>query len=836
MNKFTRLFSDSDAAKVELAGGKGASLAKLVTAGFNVPPGFVVTVDAYRVFAESVGEILSGVPDFDVSRPDALAQNCNRVIAGLCSRSLPESVRSELALVLEQFGTDGRYAVRSSSTLEDLASAAFAGQHDTFLNVVGLPDIEAKIVSCFASLWGDRAILYRAAHGFDHSDVAMAVVVQQLVEAETAGVAFSLNPVTGNPDQVMINANFGLGESVVSGESDVDQYLYNVPENNLDESRIADEKRAIYTDATSGVRQKTQRGGIPCINEKQIAEVAQLAAQAADFYGQPQDIEWAYDVDWVLYLLQSRPVTNVPPYWTRDEAAERFPNVITPLTWDLVEEGFHESLRHSLSLMGMPSFDGSWFGLHENYVYGNEAAVRRYKNLAPTVPEDLETLLVKLPDLLKRFAWVLELPGQWSTSLDRYLMELGRLGAVPLDDLSEVEIWGHVLEVNDLGASYFCPNIAISMAHHILTTVMKRLCMIASEDEREAEHLFSLLLSITDTRTGQINREIFKLAEIVRHDRELSALLRSANSQQLLSSNALDAFSEFGYAFDRFLALFGNREIEFDPYHPTWGETPWFVLDQVRVVSSSSEEFNAIAELQKRIKVRETEHAFLSRLPDKIRPYAAGLLRWTRTYTELDDLEHFETSRLTPVIRRGLLALGEKLVADGIAQNPSDIWFARRATLDKAIRSGSDTDRSALRSEIVSQKAKYHRNKQKTPNWILSERDNDGPSDVEWMTGIPGSPGTIEGTVFVLHGPEDFVHFPDRAVLVARTTNPAWTPLFYSAAAIVTESGGPLSHGAVTARELGKPAVMAVPGVLELLKSGDRVGVDGTAGTVRLLD
>ena len=352
--------------------------------------------------------------------------------------------------------------------------------------------------------------------------------------------------------------------------------------------------------------------------------VAGLAARAAEFYGYPQDIEWAYGANDSLFLLQSRNVTRLPPYWTRDESAERFPNVVTPLTWDLVEDGFHKSLKHSLSLMGMPPFNGLWFGLHDNYVYGNETIVRLYKGMAPDLPDDIGLLVGQLPSLLEKFAWVVELPGVWFANLDRYLLELGRLQAVPLSALTEEELWEHVLEINDLGTWYFLPNIAISLAHHLLASMMKRLCVIAV-GEAKGEAQFCLLLSGTETRTGQINHQMFGLAQQVRDDEKLRALLEATAARRVIETDALARFPVFREAFQRFLALFGNREIDFDPYHPSWGEAPWIVLDQVCVVAGSEEEFVAAAELERRSKARAAEHDFLVEIPAEIRPYAADL-------------------------------------------------------------------------------------------------------------------------------------------------------------------------------------------------------------------
>ncbi len=828
-------FTAVSAGELKLTGGKGSSLAKLSQAGFAVPRGFVVSAEAYKAFATEAQTILSTVNTFDIKDAARLNQQAEDLKKALETVALPAAVMSAIEATLQDLPEGIRLAVRSSSTLEDLAEAAFAGQHDTFLNVIGVQDVLHKVKLCFISLWGDRAIAYRISHGFDHGQAAMAVVVQEMVDAQSAGVAFSLNPITGNPAQVLINANLGLGESVVSGESDVDQYLVDVSENRILEQTIPSERIVIRSTESGGTTTAAVAGSVPCLNEAQVLQVSELAQRTARFYGAPQDIEWAFDQDGTLRLLQSRSITNIQPYWTRDESAERFPNVVTPLTWDLVEEGFHNSLRYSLGLMGLPVFHGLWFGRCENYVYGNETVVRLYKGIKPDLPANPAEVMQHLPKILNKYAWVIDLPNQWSCGLDRYLMELGRLNGIDLGQLDIAGVWQHAKDINTLCASYFKPNIAISLAHNMLSAVLKQVCTMVVGTEK-AEGLYSDLVSSCETRTVVINRRMMMLAEIIRTTPGLLPSLKAENSRIIIEQGKLAPYPSFKAAFEEFISLFGNREIDFDPYHPTWGEVPWIVLDQLRIVAESSERFNLQEELQRRFRLRGTELAFINGLPENFRPLCASLLRLVRTYTELDDLEHFETSRVSPAIRRSLLELGSRLKEIGVVKESADVWFANRDVLDQATKTDSTADWQALRENISANKASYLASKAKTPAWVFGQEEDSEAKHDDGMKGLAGSPGVAEGPVFLLFGPEDFGNFPDGAVLVARTTNPAWTPLFYSAKAIITESGGPLSHGAVTARELGKPAVMAVRNVLATLKNGQRVRVDGAKGIITLLD
>src|SRR5262249_24923960 len=268
------------------------------------------------------------------------------------------------------------------------------------------------------SLWADRAIAYRAQQGFDHRQAAMAVVVQTMVQCEVAGVAFSVNPVSGDLSEIVIDANFGLGESVVSGEGEVDHWTLDKKTGAVREARIARKTRAARS-AEQGTREvelTAAEGERPALDAAQLAELAALVTKVEGSYRFPQDIEWGLERG-RLHLLQARPIATIPPRWTRDESAERFPTVITPLTWYFVDAGFPRSLNHSLALMDFPPFHGKWFGLHGHYVYGNQNAVMLYAARNPLELRSLDDVRARLPSLRHEFRWVQELPVLWSRDL-----------------------------------------------------------------------------------------------------------------------------------------------------------------------------------------------------------------------------------------------------------------------------------------------------------------------------------------------------------------------------------------------------------------------------------
>jgi rifampicin phosphotransferase len=827
-------WSDPAAKEVAESGGKGASLARLTQAGFAVPPGFVIRARAYRDFTANCTSLAGRI----VERPGdagALAVKSRELQRELAALPLPDGLPQEVRQALEAYPRSQAFSVRSSSTLEDLALAAFAGQHETFLNCVGIERILDCIQACYLSLWSERAIAYREQQKFDHLQSAMAVVVQTMVPCDVAGVAFSINPVNGDLKQVLINANYGLGESVVSGEGQVDQFAVEKASGKVVEAHIGAKTRRVVCsgNGTKEVELLPEEAGVSCLTDPQIAAVAKLAQAAEGHYQFPQDIEWGF-AGGSLFLLQSRPITTIPPRWTRDESAERFPFPISPLTWDFVDDAFHRSLSFSLRLMGFPPFNGKWFGMHGNYIYGNQNAVDLYLKRLPLRLESIAQLQALLPQVAEAFRWVLELPVFWSRDLDNYLIRIGEFLSYPLEHEDLRGVWRYVHEVQELGAQYFRPNIAISITQALLHRLLLQL-LVLTVGKEDAPRLHDGLLAFCETKTGIINGELYELSRMVSANPELARLLASEDSRRICEKKLLTAYPEFASQFEKFLRDHGHREVEFDAYQPTWLEVPWVVLDHIRLIlqaGKSQSPHEKERELRRRMQQSELE--FFPRVPQNLQFFFHEIVRLARSYTSLDDLEHYQTTRLTLPFRKGAREVGRRLYVRGVVQDPMDVFFAHVEDLDEAVAADSDELWRTMAGKIREEKRTYLRARERPPEWVLGARDAE-PLAGRTFRGLPGSPGEAEGEVFLVHGAEDFMKFPKGAVLVTRTTNPTWTPLFYSAAAVVTESGGPLSHGAVTAREMQIPAVMSVRNCLSVLKNGDRVRVDGSNGRVHLL-
>jgi phosphohistidine swiveling domain-containing protein len=772
--------TDPGAECLELCGGKATGLARLVRQGFSVPPALVVTTQLYKIVANT-----------GARRGDLL------------SAPLPPELEDELSRFVE----DGvAYAVRSSATLEDLGEASFAGQHDTVLGCTGLPAILQAIRVCFASAWQERAVAYRRHHAIT-ADPAMAVIVQRMVDAQAAGVAFTIDPVGGALDEIHISAHPGLGEAVVNGEAEVDRF--------------------VLAKADLAVRAMATPRATPCLTAAQAASVAGMARAVEAQAGFPQDVEWAIDAAGVQ-VLQARPVTALPARWTRDESAERFPNPVTPLAWDFAEAGFHDALAASFVRMGLPKLRAKWFAAFDGYVYGNQTAVDLYLGQALVPTGSLDALRAQLPELVRRFTWLLELPGEWERSLDRFLLEVGRLGAETLDGLQAGPIWEHIGRINATGRRYFRHNIAISVGHSAVHKALRAL--LAALD---ADTAYDALMAPVRTRTGQVNAALDHLAALAREQPGLALLLRDNPAATVLAGAQLDAYPAFEAVWTALLQEHGHRELDFDPYHPGWADAPWAALEAVRARLDSKLPMPR-DQLADRLAAETALRGLTAGLPDDLALLLSELVRLARLYTELDDTEHYHTARLGPLLRRAVAALGQAPAAAGTIEQPLDLFFAHEADLAEAVAQDRPDAWRRLATTLVAAKQAYARQCQASPPWtpggMLDVADATGG-----LIGIPGSPGRAEGPAYIVRSPDDFAACPAGAILVVRATTPAWTALFAKAAGIVAESGGPLSHGAIAAREHGIPAVMGVRGVMGLLSNGQAISLDGGRGLVNVL-
>lgn len=788
-------FNHPQASLVNLSGGKGASLARSLAAGFPVPPGAIVTAEAYRKWS---------------NHPVLPAELCDELRAWLALQ--PASMT---------------FAVRSSATAEDGHQHAFAGQHETFLNVPA-EEVPRRILECWHSRDGERAVTYRRQAGLRDDEVQMAVVLQWMIPAETAGVGFCLDPIHGRTDVFSIDAAPGLGETVVSGTYPTDHFLIDRNTGAIVSSHIAHKDRHLGLGRSGTEEFATKDPVAPACNAEQLRQLAALLRRVETHYGFPQDIEWAFH-DRQLYLLQSRPITRIPEHWTREESAERFPNPISRLNWELTEEGFHRSLTFSFRLMGLPCYTGKWFARFDQYIYGQQTAVELYARFArQLIPEiSPETLPESLSKIRAKFGWVTELPSLWWRDFDTYLLQLGATETLPPPSCPK-EAWKRIRTLQKIGSDYFQPNIAISITQRTLVQLLHHLLRFltsSAPSKIDVNQLHADLLAWCDTKTSRVNQDLWELAQSIRRSVHRERFL-TQGGEALLGSDWPHTEPEAYARLQSILTVHGHREWDFDPYIAPWRETPALVLEMVRGLVERDISPNEEAR-SARVRMQAAERVVMQHCPETAQFFVFELIRLARSYTSLDDIEHYQTLRLNLPMRRALRDLGSLLQAKDIVSEPLDVSFASCSWIEKYL--DNEISAEELAKEIAAEKQRYQIAYHQNP---IHDRNASGPRPTGVLQGIPGSPGIARGRVQHVRSQQDFASFTSGSILVARTTNPAWTPLFFRASAVVTECGGPLSHGAVTAREIGIPAVMAIPDVFNTLPDGIEVTVNGTEGHV----
>ena len=795
--------SDLDRTAIASAGGKGANLGELVRAGLPVPDGFVVTTAAYADAAAAVDLPVDG--DGEAVR-DRIA-----------TAPVPAALRAEIARGYAGLG-GGPVAVRSSATAEDLPGAAFAGQQDTYLGVVGEDAVLAAVRRCWASLWTDRAIAYRARLGIDPAEVAIAVVVQRMVDAEVAGVLFTADPLTGDRDVLVLDASPGLGEAVVSGRVTPDHYVLK-----------ADGAVRVFTPGRREVVLRAAAGGgvhratgEPRTGERLpepvLAELARLGTAVAAHFGRPQDVEWAL-ADGHVQLVQARPMTALPPPPVRLNAAQRALGSVLLDYLPVRPYPMDMSSWVPYGPVGMMARIAAEFGIRGAFsgaLQEDETGV--VDRMAPATPRPSPGVLRAPARLLSRARRYD--PARW-TADPRFVRFRARVREVAAEDPATLP-WSRLVglprramdligPIGDLRLDYL-PRTGLSLLRlAVLLAVLRRRDRLAD------------LVAGAPTRTTDANRAMEHLAARARSDPRLRAAV------DRLDPSALAGFPEFRAEFDAFLAEYGHRETVSPVLvsTPTLGEAPEAALGTLKVLAAAPPgpaggPGDALAEL--------LEHPLLhGRRRARVR-------RWVeqaRAGVAFREDSHFYFLMPLPLLRRALLEIGRRLRDTGVLDRPDDVFHLRleevesvddpAGTLAWSLRAVARS-RAARRAELAGVRLI-------DPATVFPRRDR-GRGTPALVAGTPASSGMATGPVRVIREPAEFGRLTAGDVLVCPYTNPAWTPLFQRAAAVVVDSGGAASHAAIVAREYGIPAVMGTGNGTGTLVDGRRVTVDGNAGRV----
>ncbi len=806
--------SDVDASMIDVVGGKGAGLGEMIRAGERVPDGFCLTVESYR------------------------------------SGELPER---ELVEAYERLG-GGRVAVRSSATAEDLPEASFAGQQDTYLDVEGAGELVGAVRRCWDSLFTERAVAYRAtnraAAGID--DAAMAVVVQRMVDPVAAGVLFTANPITGCRTEMVLDAAPGLGTAIVDGSVVPDHYV-------LREGALA----------------AANPGG--CLRADQLERLRAAGLRLQEHFGSPQDVEWAIDADDTVWLLQSRPVTTLFP--------------LPPDTGDMrlyLEFGHMQGMLRPCTPMGVSLLKTGaslWFEVmgakvdrrdplprlvpiggrifYDMTDYLRNRAMRRRLGPAlevygprvqtavlsmmddprfvprPGLPFRLGSVLKGTARLLPRtLAGVVSSladPVRARARADRGLAEVRRLITPPGPSATAAERLRWVIE--DSHRSIMSPDLHGIVGPLVAGMLAGALPAGLLGGVATREELDTVLGGMPYNVTTEMDLALWGLAVRAREHRDL---FLDTPPEALAAAYAAGELPDIGLA--GFLAKYGMRAAgEIDVGVPRWEEDPAPLFatianylrvedpgqaPDVRFEAAAARAERMIGTLARRARARRPVRGRL----------AVFLLRRSRQLTGLREIGKFAWLPALQAARRQLLLVGDDLVRDGRLEQAGDIMFL---TLPEA-RAAVDGERD-VRGTVAARRAEHEREARRrtVPGALLSDGTDvealapAPPARDGVLTGMSGAAGQATGPARVIRDPMG-AHLEPGEILVAPTTDPGWTPLFMTAAGLVTETGSPVAHGPTVAREYGIPAVICVRDATSEIRTGQVITVDGTAGTVRV--
>jgi len=871
MSHFVLGFQDIDKTKLSVVGGKGANLGELARIeGIHVPDGFCIATAAYKRIIEespSINGLLDQLSLLKLKDRDRISQLSSAIRGIIEGTMIPQDISDEITQCLLQLGEKDAYAVRSSATAEDLPTASFAGQQDTYLNIIGKDAILKHISRCWASLFTDRAVTYRIQNGFDHRKVHLSVVIQKMVFPDVAGILFTADPVTSNRKVVSIDASFGLGEALVSGLVNADNYK--VRNGEILEKKISTKKLAIYALQDGGTQERTiesERQSQQALTDEQILSLTRMGRRIEEHFGYPQDIEWCV-ADGTIYIVQSRPITTLYP----------IPDVNDGQNHVYVSVGHQQMMTDAMKPLGLSFF------LLITYAPMFKAGGRLFVDVAynlaspdsremiinvlgqsdPLIKDALMTIVergdfiksvpdeekepspgkgnkVVLPEVFRgKFecnpAIVADLIQSSRTSIEQLKQTIRTKAGTDLFDfiLEDMEELKKILtDPQGLGV--------IMAAVDASAWINEKMNMWLGE-KNAAD---TLSQSVPNNITSEMGLELLDVADVIRPYPEVIAYLQQVKEEDFLDQLVkLDGGQVTRDAIEAYLNKYGMRCTgEIDITKTRWSEKP---ATLVPMILSNIKNFAPNASKQKfeqgRQEALQKEHELLERL----RYLPDGEQKAKETKQMIDLIRTFIGYREYPkygmisryfVYKQALLKEAEQLVQAGIIREKADIYYLTFEELREVVRTRT------LDDQMISKRQDEYKGYEKlTPPRVMT-------SDGEILTGrykrenlpagaIAGlavSAGVIEGRARVILSMTD-ADLSEGDILVTSFTDPSWTPLFVSIKGLVTEVGGLMTHGAVIAREYGLPAVVGVENATKLIRDGQRIRVNGTEGYVETL-
>lgn len=870
MNSYVLGFEDMDQTKHMVAGGKGANLGELARIeGIVVPDGFCISTEAFkRMVGEtpSISALLDKLSQLKLEDRDKIRELSGEIRRIMAGTTIPADISEEITGHLSRLGEKAAYAVRSSATAEDLPTASFAGQHDTYLNIIGKEDILKHISKCWASLFTERAVVYRLQNGFGHRNIYLSVVVQRMVFPQAAGIMFTADPVTSSRKVLSIDAGFGLGEALVSGRVNAD--TYKVRSGKIIDKKISSKKLAVYATRDGGTKEheiEPERQDRPVLTDEQILQLERLGRNIEEHFGRPQDIEWCL-ADSTFYIVQSRPITALYPIPKADDGDN---HVYVSVAHQQMMTDPIKPLGLSFYLLTTPApmskAGGRLFVDITRHLASPDGGAKIIDTLGQSDPliKDALMTIVKRKDFIKSspagnkvqslinsdkvMSWdylaqfendkviVAGLIAGSQTSIEGLKQNI--------QTKSGTDLFDFILEnLQQLKMMMFNSQSldVIMVAQYASSWINDKM----NEWLGEKNAADTLSQSVPNNITSQMGLELLDVADVIRPYPEVIDYLQYVRDDNFLDELVkLDGGQETRDAIHTYLHKYGMRCVgEIDITKPRWSEKP---ITLVHMILSNIKNFKPGAAKQI---FGQGRHAALKKeeeLLERLKQLPDGEQKARETKRMIDLMRNYMGYREYPkygmvnrysIYKQALMTEAEKLVNANVIHEIEDIYYLSFEELHEVVRTHK------LDRHIVSQRKEEYRSYEKLtpPRVITSDGEiirgkyqrEDLPAKA--IIGLPVSTGIIEGRARVILNMED-ADIGDEDILVTTFTDPSWTPLFVSLKGLVTEVGGLMTHGAVIAREYGLPAVVGVENATKIIKDGQKIRINGTEGYVEIL-
>lgn len=865
---FVLNFQEIDRTKIKAAGGKGANLGELSKIeGINVPDGFCISTEAFKIIMEkaAVKELLDqlvGLQIDDLRKVNEVSWRIRRAIEEM---AIPESISEAIIRHLSIFGEGEAYAIRSSATAEDLPTASFAGQQDTYLNIIGKKAILEHVSKCWASLFTERAIVYRIQNGFDHRNVYLSVVVQKMVFPKTAGILFTADPVSSNRKVLSIDASFGLGEALVSGRVNAD--VYKVREGKIIDKKISAKKLTISALKDGGTKEQEiepKRQNLQALTDEQILQLEHIGRKIEQHFGEPQDIEWCL-VNNIFYIVQSRPITTLYPIPEINDKEnhvyisvghqQMMTDPMKPLglsLWQLTAARamFKAGGRLFVDVMqNLSSLEGrvallSAMGQHDPLMKDALITLIERGDFIKLLPDDKKddetgdsnkAVLPTSPEIENDPAIVANLIRNSQDSVEVLKQDIQAKSGVNLFDFI-------LNDFQQLRKTVFTPQSMAAIMAGMNASFWLNDKMNEWLGEKNVADTLSQ--SAPNNITSEMGLALLDVADIIRPYPEVIEYLRHAKDENFLEELiTLDGGQKARDAISCYLDKYGIRCAgEIDITRPRWIEKPTtlipLILNNIKSFDYGASQQKFQQGLQEALKKEQGLLGRLEQLPD-------GEQKAEETKQMISRLRNFIGYREYPkygmmaryfIYRQALLKEAGKLIQANIIDEIEDVYYLTFEEFKEAVRTHK------VDYTLINKRKDKHKlfEKLMPPRVITSDgeivigkykREN---LPVGAIVGLPVSSGIVEGRARVILKMED-ADIQDGDILVTSFTDPSWTPLFISIKGLVTEVGGLMTHGAVIAREYGLPAVVGVEHATKRITDGQTIRVNGIDGYVEIL-